>query len=397
MATDCISRSLATSQQKAAFRRRLVNWYGKHARPLPWRENRDAYRIWLSEVMLQQTTVAMARPYFERFVAAFPTVHDLAAADEQLILRMWEGLGYYRRARSLHAAAKAVSSDHGGVFPRDVASLMRLPGVGRYTAGAVASFAYDTSAPILEVNTLRVLARLAGYRGETASTAGQRFLWRTAEELVPAKGAGRFNYALMELGAVVCKPVQPQCETCPVTAHCAAFQAGLQNEIPRLAARPKPTAVREAAVVVRRNGCVLLRQRGRGERWENMWDFPRFELTSEVPLLVRDELVAKVRQQTGVTIEPGALLKTIKHGVTRFRITLDCYEARPAGGRIRSTAETPVRWTPLAELAKLPLSVSGRQIANTIRLTPRREGAMSKAREGARIDANGEVQNTNLH
>jgi A/G-specific adenine glycosylase len=381
MATDCASPTLVTSQQRSAFRRRLVAWYGKHARQLPWRESRDAYRIWLSEIMLQQTTVAMARPYFERFIAEFSTLHELAAADEQQILHLWEGLGYYRRARALHAAAKLVVAEHGGEFPRDVPSLMRLPGVGRYTAGAVASFAYDTPAPILEVNTVRVLARLTGYRGETASTAGQKFLWQTAAQLVPAKGAGRFNYALMELGATVCKPARPLCNECPATAHCAAFHLGLQDEIPRLAAKPKVTAVREAAVVVRRNGHVLLRQRGRGERWENMWDFPRFELASEGPLFVRDELIAKVREQTGVAIEPGGLLKTIKHGVTRFRITLDCYEARPTGGRIRTTAEKPVRWTPLAELARLPLSVSGRQIARSIEPAPTREGAKTTARQ----------------
>jgi A/G-specific adenine glycosylase len=352
------------SQQ--AFRRRLIAWYGKFARVLPWRQNRDAYRIWLSEVMLQQTTVAMATPYFERFVAEFPTVHHLAAADEQRILRMWEGLGYYRRARGLHAAAKQVVAEHGGEFPRDVKSLMQLPGVGRYTAGAVASFAYDTPAPIVEVNTLRVIARLTAFPGDPASTEGQRFIWDTAEELLPRKGAGRFNYALMELGAVVCKPALPRCESCPVTAHCAAFQRGVQHKIPRLKLKPKPTAVREAAVVVRRNGHVLLRQRPKGERWEGMWDFPRFELAGEGPLFVREELIAKVREQTGVAIEPGGLLKTLKHGVTRFRITLDCYDARPAGGRVRSTASRPVRWTPLPDLTHLPLSVSGRKIANLI-------------------------------
>jgi A/G-specific adenine glycosylase len=366
MATDCSATELTEAKQKATFRRRLLAWYGKHARALPWRASRDAYRIWLSEVMLQQTTVAMAMPYFERFVAEFPTVHDLAAADEQRILRMWEGLGYYRRARSLHAAAKQVVAEHGGVIPRDVPTLMRLPGVGRYTAGAVASFAYDTPAPIVEVNTLRVIARLTAFQKPIASGASQRFIWQTAEELVPLQGAGRFNYALMELGAMVCKPAPPRCEVCPVTAHCAAFQQGLQNELPRLAAKPKPTAVREAAVVVRKSGHVLLRQRGKGERWENMWDFPRFELTSEGPLFIREELIAKVREQTGVTIEPGGVLKTIKHGVTRFRITLDCYEARPAGGRVRSTPERPVRWTPLGDLVQLPLSVSGRKIAGLI-------------------------------
>lgn len=366
MATDCASELLIDAKARAAFRRRLLAWFGKHARDLPWRRDRDPYRIWLSEVMLQQTTVAMILPRFERFVAAFPTVHDLAAADEQRVLREWEGLGYYRRARALHAAAKAIVAEHGGELPRDVATLMTLPGVGRYTAGAVASFAYDVPAPIVETNTQRVLARLTAFDEPIAAGASQRFLWRAAERLLPTKGAGRFNLALMELGAVVCKPSDPRCDACPVSKHCAALAQGRQHEIPRLAAKPKITAVREAAVIVRKNGRVLLRQRPKGERWENMWDFPRFELASEGPLFVRDELAAKVREQTGVAVEPGGVLQTLKHSVTRYRITLDCYAARAVGGRVRSSAERPVRWTPAAEVAELPLSVTARKIAALI-------------------------------
>jgi A/G-specific adenine glycosylase len=170
----------------------------------------------------------------------------------------------------------------------------------------------------------------------------------------------------MELGALICKPADPRCDVCPVSKHCAAFDSGLQNELPRFAAKQKPTAVREAAVVVRRNGRVLLRQRTKGERWEAMWDFPRFEVESTGPLFVRDELVTKVRELTGVTIQPGTLLKTLKHGVTRFRITLDCYEARPVGGRVRSTTPKPVCWTPISDLTELPLSVTARKIANLL-------------------------------
>ena len=351
------------AKARPAFRRRLVRWFAKHARDLPWRRDRDPYRIWLSEIMLQQTTVAMILPRFEQFVAAFPTVYDLAAADEQQVLRLWEGLGYYRRARGLHAAAKQLVAEHGGVLPRDVPTLMQLPGVGRYTAGAIASFAYDVPAPIVETNTQRVLARLTAFAAPLAAGASQRFLWSVAEDLVPTRGAGRFNLALMELGAIVCKPSAPRCDACPVTMHCGAFALGLQQEIPKLTAMPKITAVREAAVVVRKHGRVLLRQRPKGERWEGMWDFPRFELEAEGPLFVRNELMAKVREQTGVEIEPGGVFKTLKHGVTRYRITLDCYEARPIGGRVRSTLQRRVRWTPLAELAALPLSVTGRKIA----------------------------------
>jgi A/G-specific adenine glycosylase len=327
---------------------------------------RDPYCIWLSEVMLQQTTVAMILPRFERFVATFPTVEALAAADEQQVLREWEGLGYYRRARGLHAAAKQIVAEHGGKLPRDVATLMTLPGIGRYTAGAVASFAFDVPAPIVETNTQRVLSRLTAYDQPIAAGASQRFIWRAAECLLPTKGAGRFNLALMELGAVVCKPADPRCDECPVSMHCAAFAQGLQNKIPKLVSKPKITAVREAAVVVRKNGRILLRQRPKGERWEGMWDFPRFELASEEPLPMRQELVAKVRQQTGVAVEPGSLLHTLKHSVTRYRITLDCYAASAVGGRVNSTADRPVRWTPVASVADLPLSVTARKIAGLV-------------------------------
>ena len=366
MATDCTAETLSTPKERQSFRRKLVAWFDKHKRDLPWRRQRDPYRIWLSEIMLQQTTVAMATPKFLAFVDAFPTVHALAAAAEQQVLRMWEGLGYYRRARGLHAAAKVIVAEHEGELPRDVKTLMALPGIGRYTAGAVAWVAYDLPPPLLETNTQRVLARLTGYRGEVATTVGQRFVWNAAESLLPASGAGKFNLALMELGAVVCKPSDPRCDACPVTAHCAAFALGLQNEIPKLAAKVKITAVREATVVVRKGGRVLLRQRGRGERWEGMWDFPRFPLDGEGPLFVRRELVDKVREQTGVEIEPGPLLTTIKHGVTRYRITLECYEARATGGRVRSTEASPVRWAPVADLAELPLSVTARKIATLI-------------------------------
>jgi A/G-specific adenine glycosylase len=366
MATDCEPSMALDSQAKHSFRRKLLGWYARHARDLPWRRSRDPYRVWLSEVMLQQTTVAAVKPYFERFLAALPTIESLAAADEQQVLRLWEGLGYYRRARGLHAAAKKVVNELDGQFPRDVPTLMTLPGIGRYTAGAVASIAFDVRAPILEANTIRLLSRLIGYRDDPAKSAGQRLLWQTAEDFLPQRNVARFNQALMELGSLVCTPTAPRCSECPVAAHCAAFTLGLQDEIPRAARPPAMTDVREAAVIVRKNGAVLMRQCGADERWAGLWDFPRFAVESEGPLFVRDELATKVRAQTGVAIDAAALVQTLKHGVTRFRITLDCYEARPAGGRVRSTPARPVRWLSVGELSELPLSVTGRKIARLI-------------------------------
>ncbi|NOZ40251.1 MAG: A/G-specific adenine glycosylase [Planctomycetes bacterium] len=355
-----------TPQWKQSFRRRLLTWYAKHARDLPWRKSSNPYRVWVSEVMLQQTQVETVKAYFQRFMKAFPTVKKLAVADEQEVLRLWEGLGYYRRARGLHAAAQQIVDEHGGRFPRDVATLQTLPGIGRYTAGAIVSIAFDERAPILEANTIRLFARLIGYREAPTKSAGQKVLWQTAEEVLPRKKIANFNQALMELGSLVCKPSNPLCEECPVASLCVANETGAQESIPLSTKKVNFTDVNEAAVVVYKKGKVLLRQCGENERWAGLWDFPRFALDSEGPLFVHDELVAKVQEQTGVTIKPGGLLKTIKHGVTRYRITLDCYEANYTSGKLKRTVGKTLRWCAMKELRDLPLSSTGRKIAKFI-------------------------------
>lgn len=351
---------------KRSFRQRLLTWYGKHARDLPWRQAEglanDPYCVWVSEVMLQQTQVETVRSYFKRFLEAFPTVADLAAADEQEVLRLWEGLGYYRRARSLHAAAKQVVDEHAGQMPRDVETLLTLSGVGRYTAGAIVSIAYDKPAPILEANTIRLFTRLVAYEGKPTSAAGQRRLWGVAEEVLPQKEVARFNQALMELGSLVCTPTNPKCEACPAEKLCQARADGVIETLGPTTTKLKFTDAREAAVVVRKGNEVLLRQCAEGERWAGLWDFPRFELEAEGPLFAAEELAKKVRSQTGIACDPGALITTIKHGVTRFRITLECYEANHTGGRLKK----PARWIKPAELSDLPLSVTGRKLAKLL-------------------------------
>src|SRR5437764_9937338 len=203
------------------IRRRLLAWFDRHRRDLPWRRDRDPYRVWVSEVMLQQTTVAAVVPYFQRFLAAFPTVTALAAADEQDVLRLWEGLGYYRRARHLHRAARLLAA-RGGSFPRDPARLRGVPGMGRYTANAVLSQAFDRRLPILEANSQRVLCRLFGRTEDPRRGPLRRWLWRAAEEVLPRKRVGEFNQALMELGALVCTPQAPRCGGCPLRTKCRA-------------------------------------------------------------------------------------------------------------------------------------------------------------------------------
>jgi A/G-specific adenine glycosylase len=357
--------TLPDSAWFCVFRRKLGAWFDRNAKDLPWRRRNDAYAIWVSEIMLQQTQVATVRNYFVRFLQAFPTVEDLAGADEEQVLRLWEGLGYYRRARQLHRAAKMIVEKHDGEFPREIDEVRCLPGIGRYTAGAILSIAYDIPQPILEANTIRVHSRLLGYEGDPHSTTGQKLLWSMAEAVIPQKRPGRLNQALMELGREVCKSQGPLCKFCPVLTHCRAVREGLQDRIPRPKAKRKFEEVHEVAVIVRRRGRVLLMKRGDGGRWAGLWDFPRFPLETEHPTACRKELIDGVRRLTGVTVIPGELLKTLRHGVTRFRITLDCFAAEYVSEK-KGESPAEFKWVPPADLAEYPLSTTGRKMAGII-------------------------------
>src|SRR5438874_4557416 len=265
-----IGHSSFLMKSPPSLRRRLLAWFDQHRRDLPWRRDRDPYRIWVSEVMLQQTTVAAVVPFFERFLAAFPNVTALAAADEQDVLRLWEGLGYYRRARHLHRAARILVAEHGGQMPDDSEVWAALPGVGRYIHGAVLSQAFDRRLPIVEANSQRVLCRLFGHTGDPKSGPTKKWLWETAKRLLPIRRVGDFNQALMELGALVCTPTEPQCGKCPLGGSCAAKRAGIQESIPVRSKPPAVTEVYETATIVRRVGKVLLVRRPANGRWSNM-------------------------------------------------------------------------------------------------------------------------------
>jgi len=349
---------------RARFRRRLLTWYRKHARDLPWRRTSDAYRVWVSEIMLQQTQVKTVERYFGRFIERFPTVSDLAAADESEVLRLWEGLGYYRRARGLHAAAQVIERDHGGQFPRDFQTLLSLPGLGRYTAGAVLSIADGQRLPILEANTIRLLSRLVALPEDPTRAKSQRLLWSLAEELLPRKEPGTFNQALMELGSRVCMPKSPDCGACPALGLCAAQRLGITEQIPP-AKRTVYESVTEVAVVVRRGRRVLLRRCAADERWAGLWDFPRFAVTGG-PRQRRREVQQLTAEQVGVQVAVGQKLTTIRHGVTRFRIELQCYEAEFLGDEEAFHAQVETKWLPPADLEPLPLSVTGRKLARLI-------------------------------
>ncbi len=345
------------------FRTVLRRWHVGNGRALPWRNCRDPYKVWISEIMLQQTTVAAVKPYFERFLKRFPTVAALAAADEADVVRLWEGLGYYSRARNLRKAAQAIVAN-GGEFPATVDELLELPGIGRYTAGAIVSFAFDRAAPIVEANTLRLYSRLLGLRDDPRSTSGQRVLWSFAEKLVPTKSPGEFNQALMDLGATLCTPTDPRCDECPVASCCRALAEQAQADIPAAKRRPEITETHEAYVAIESAGRYLIYRRPEGQRWAGLWDFPRFELPTNVSG-ERQLLERRIATDFGPRVTLTERLTQLKHSVTRFRITLDCWLAE-TNGDCELTTPHPTAWVTPSEFARYPFSTTGRQLAETL-------------------------------
>ena len=370
------------------FRRALRKWYAANARDLPWRRTNDPYRIWISEIMVQQTTVAAGVPYFERWFERFPDVVSLSAAPLDEVLKYWEGLGYYSRARNIHKTASLIVVDYDGEFPNDVSRLNALPGIGRYTAGAVCSFAFDKPAAIVEANTLRLYCRLMGFDGEPRSTAGQKKLWEFAEHIVPSRSPGAFNQGLMELGSTTCRSAEPDCKNCPVKSCCRALANNQVSSIPRPETRPQITPVTEVSVAIRRGrgnkSTYLLRLRRDGERWAGLWDFIRFEIDNAVAesvvfgktaksknanpksLFTGDDSLKQlvereVHSRTGLTIDCGSAIREINHSVTRYRIRLLCFDARRRSGRLFE--DQTFRWVSPLEFDDYPLSVTGRKLA----------------------------------
>ena len=330
--------------------RAIEPWFTRHGRDLPWRTTpRDAYRSLVSEVMLQQTQVARVLPRYDAFLRAFPTVAALAAADEHRVLAAWTGLGYYRRARLLHAAAKAVTGQFGGAVPDSAAALRLLPGVGAYTAGAIASIVHGQPAPIVDGNVARVLMRVEGKEGRHQDAAVLRWAWERSGKLVAAAGQpGVFNEGLMELGAVVCTPRSPRCGACPLARACAARAAGRQETIPAPKKRAERTRIHCATAVVRDGrGRFLVRPRPEGGLWAGMWEGPTVE-SSKRP--GRPALEA-------MGLAPSRRSATFEFATTHRMLRFDVWEATLPGAPPKETA-----WKTRAQLARLPISSPQRRI-----------------------------------
>lgn len=318
-----------------ALRARLLAWYARRRRDLPWRAARDPYRIWVSEIMLQQTRVETAVPYYLRFLERFPTLAALAAAPQSAVLALWSGLGYYRRARNLHRAARLIHAA-GGRFPADYAAIRALPGVGPYTAAAIASIAFGLPHAALDGNVLRVLARLENDPADIAASAARRRLEAVAQSLLHPRRPGDFNQALMELGAVVCLPRAPLCPACPVRSCCRARASGTAAALPVKRARPPAEAVEAVLVLVRRNGRVLLRRRpASAAQLAGFWELPRPE---DLP---------------GARL--SAPLAVFAHAITRRRYRIAVVSAQ------LPRAPRGMRWFPVASLSAIPLGAAARK------------------------------------
>ncbi|HEX3377033.1 MAG TPA: A/G-specific adenine glycosylase [Candidatus Acidoferrales bacterium] len=343
------------------FRRRLLSWFAKRKRDLPWRRTKDSYRIWLSEIMLQQTRVAAVIPYYERFVEKFPDVHALAGAPTDHVLKNWAGLGYYSRAKNLQSAAKEIVVRHSGEFPRKYEAALALPGIGRYTAAAVLSIAYDAPHAVLDGNVARVLARIFALRGDLRVPATWRKLEATAQELLAQKFSGDWNQAMMELGATVCTPKSPRCDECPVEKWCRARYLGIAEKLPSPRKKRAPVDVTLAAAVLLdpRGRTLIIRQMGgEGVLFSRMWQFPALAVEGkDSRLAIVAYLKEKFRLSTNGNLLP---LGTARHTVTFRNIRLEPYLVRVS--QLPRIADTSI--VELADVPSMSISNATRKIAD---------------------------------
>ena len=342
---------------------RLLAWYRQHQRQLPWRESRAFYPVWVSEVMLQQTRAQTVVPYFLRFMQAFPSLEDLAGADTRELLRHWAGLGYYSRARNLRKAARTLVKEHGGEFPRSYREALRLPGIGRYTAAAILSIAFDQPLPALDGNVVRVLSRLFCLRGDPARSPAQGTLAAAGQQLLPASRPGDFNQALMELGATVCLPRNPRCLLCPWSSHCQALKSGLQERLPEKGKRPETILSRQAAAVIRHRGRYLIRRRSGSRLLRDMWEFPGGEFSRSD---LAGSLVKYLEAELRLNVQLRDRLTVVKHAVTNRRITLTVYEARLKPPPPPTLSIPEARWIWLSQAGRYPLTAAASRIVQAL-------------------------------
>lgn len=334
--------------KRTSFNRNLTEWYKKNARRLPWRETRDPYKIWISEVMLQQTTVNAVIPYYEKWIKIFPTVEALRNAPLQEILKAWQGLGYYQRAQNLHKAARIICAQYNGALPQAPEKLRKLPGFGPYTTGAVASIAFDLPCTIIDANVRRVVMRLLALEGY-ADTSQDGKIAGFLQEVMPRKEAGTFNQALMELGALICRNREPLCLLCPVKAHCAAYQKGIQEIIPK----PKKRIIQDLDVaigILQRGNKYLIQKRPSKGLLADLWEFPGGKIEKgETP---QEALKRELKEELDIEVTSSRYLMNVQHFYTQFRVNLHVFHCQ---AKFYPQANYLRKWLSIKELVEYPM------------------------------------------
>ncbi|MCP4036781.1 MAG: A/G-specific adenine glycosylase [bacterium] len=342
------------------LREKLLRWYDAHRRDLPWRRSRDPYAIWISETMLQQTRVETVIPYYERFLTRFPDVESLAGADRDHVFELWSGLGYYSRARNLHRAARMMVDEFEGNIPRDTRDLRRLPGIGRYTAGAVASIAFDRPEAIVDGNIVRVLARLLDLRADVTHKDVSERLWDEAGALARGPRPGDLNQALMEFGATVCTPRSPRCtQACPLARACHGLAAGDVESLPRKPRKNKPRKVEAVAVWLPRRDQILAVQRPETGLLANLWELPSGELEKSVE--PKDRVASLIEERVGLAIRGPIHAGTVVHVFTHIRMNLHVFRCGGAQGRVRRGDYQNHKWVTPEHFEALPLATLTRK------------------------------------
>lgn len=352
------------SSDKSLIQKVLLEWFEKNQRPLPWREKYEPYHVWISEIMLQQTQVKTVLPYFDRWIKSLPTIQSVAQAPEDQILKLWEGLGYYSRARNLQRAAKVIMEKHRGIFPQNYQDVLALPGIGKYTAGAITSIAFNQDQPLVDGNVIRVLSRLFLYVQNTRLPQAEKQMWEWASEILPKGKARYFNQALMELGALQCTPKSPDCPKCPLNQVCRAYQQDVVEQLPDRGPKKELKYIEVSIGIIRKDGKIFIQKRPEKGLMAGLWEFPGGKV--EKGETQRGALEREIKEELGISLKNIKLKQKIKHAYTSFKVNLHCFEADYAAGDLKLGSAVEGKWIEPSELSHYPFPAANVKIIENL-------------------------------
>ena len=351
--------------QNPQFAQHILDWYEKNRREMPWRNDKDPYRIWISEIMLQQTRVDQAWPYFERFISLFPTVYDLAKADQQQVLKAWEGLGYYSRARNLHAASKMIVEDYNGKLPEEYNEIIKLKGIGPYTAAAITSIAFGKPNAVVDGNVIRVITRYFGIEDDVRSGRTTKQVQEHVNKLISQEHPAEFNQGLMEIGSLVCTPTKPKCGECPISYECVATKTAKTDSIPyKSPAKKKPHKHIGVGIIEDENGKVLIALRPENVMLGGLWEFPGGK--QEESETIQQTVERELKEELGVEVHAYKEFMKLKHVYSHFSITLHAFNCKLLSGTPKPKSSQEVRWVEISELEEYPFPKANKQLTERL-------------------------------